>query len=173
MNLFKSVFIMFFSLFVFVSNGVAQRDYSNSLNQDFLRAVEGCDLEHVEYLLQSGVDVNATDEFGRNALMMLNRYCSNGIQMLNLLIVKEIDVNATDSQGRTALSYYVFPPASSYEREILLRRVGVQWTDADRRHLDFVREIHQSMKKNEDSFVREANEVFDEQSRDRFLRSRP
>ena len=173
MNLFKSVFIMFFSLFIFVSNGVGQEEI---LNQTFLLAVQDGDLEHVEYLLMSGVDINTTDEFGRNALMMLVGYRRNWIQMLNLLIAKRIDVNATDPQGKTALSYSglrgVFPPAPSYKREVLLE-VGVQWTDADRRHLDFVREIHQSMKKNEDSFVREANEVFDEQSRDRFLRSRP
>ena len=70
---YKNICIIFFSLFIFASNGLAQRDYwdySGFLEKVFLQAVQGDDIEHVEYLLRSGIDVNATDEFGRTAAML-------------------------------------------------------------------------------------------------------
>ena len=147
--LFKSVFIMFFGLFV-VSNSVAQEpetyfDSLDQIDQNFLQAVQIDEIEYVAYLLQLGADINATDEFGTNALML-----ADNVTMLEFLIEsggEEIDVNATDAQGRTAWSYhrppFVFPPPGSYEREVL-RRAGIEKSAADEVEDEFMQRLHSS-----------------------------
>uniref|UniRef100_A0A182WAJ2 Uncharacterized protein n=1 Tax=Anopheles minimus TaxID=112268 RepID=A0A182WAJ2_9DIPT len=70
------------------------------------------DMEHqirmIEKLLQKSIDVNASNNFGRNALMILangtlwTKYCVN----FSLELVKRgIRVNEQDEQGNTALHY--------------------------------------------------------------------
>ena len=147
--LFKSVFIMFLGLFV-VSNSVAQEpetyfDSLDQIDQNFLQAVQIDEIEYVAYLLQLGADINATNEFGMNALML-----ADNVTMLEFLIEsggEEIDVNATDAQGRTAWSYhrppFVFPPPGSYERGVLLR-AGIERNAADEAEDEFMQRLHSS-----------------------------
>ena len=67
-------FITFLLLFTFISDGVTQENYSESLERIFLQAVKDGDIEHVESLLKSGVNVHSIDELGRTAatLAVLN-----------------------------------------------------------------------------------------------------
>ena len=93
MKLFRSVFILFLSLLIFVSNSVAQGTSFDILNQDFLQAVQKGNLEDVTSFLELGADINATDEVGRNALMLVGNISyennRNRIKILELLIEKE------------------------------------------------------------------------------------
>ncbi len=129
---------MFFALFVFVSNSVAQ-EASSSSDAYFLLAVQNGELEYVAELLESGlVDINATNELGRNALMLADSHSHRVDEMLELLIEKGIDVKAEDKNGRTALSYHIPPhllppPHPSAQIQIILLRAGAQWSEADRR----------------------------------------
>ncbi len=145
--LFKSVFIMFFALFIFVSNGVAQEALSDSnaafLNGTFLATIQNADIEDLEYvaeMLESGVaDINA-ERLGRNALMLLANNATDGrISMLKLLLSYGINVNAQDEDGRTALSYhgnYSENEDELSEEQVVLTEAGAQWSDADKEPFD-------------------------------------
>ena len=140
--LFKRVFMIFFALFIFVSNGVAQEAPSDSdvdfLNWSFLATIQKANAEDLDYVasrLESRlIDVNTTDEFGRNALMLAANNGSDGrIPMLKLLIAEGIDMNAQDEDGRTALSYHGnYDEGELSEEQELLIEAGAQWSDADR-----------------------------------------
>ncbi|XP_053666097.1 uncharacterized protein LOC128715241 [Anopheles marshallii] len=73
-----------------------------------------CDIEEhfrmVEKLLQKSIDVNATNNFGQNALMILangigwmNNYGHLPLELASLLLKREIRVDQQDAQGNTAL----------------------------------------------------------------------
>ena len=80
------------SLFIFTSNGLAQEDSSEFLEQTFLQVIKnGNDIEHIEYLLQSGVDINTTDEFGRTAARLAASY--GHIDILRFLRQKGASLN--------------------------------------------------------------------------------
>ena len=99
--LFRNLSVIFFLLFIFASNGLAQRDYSDFLNQMFLQAVQGGDMEHIAYLLLSGVDLNTVDEFGRTAGMLA--YSRQDPEILKFLIDKRV-IN-TGEAGHICLDY--------------------------------------------------------------------
>ena len=149
--LFKSVFIMFFALFIFVSNGVAQEALSDSnaafLSGTFLATIQNADIEDLEYvaeLLELGLaDINA-ERLGRNALMLVanNNDTDGRMPMLKLLLSYGIDINAQDGDGRTALSYhgnYNENEDELSEEQVFLIQAGAQWSDADKEPFDFDR----------------------------------
>ena len=150
MNLFRNIFILFLSLLIFVSNGVAQETSSDILDRSFLQAVQDAHLENVTFLLELGADINATDGLGRNALMLVESHSHQIGEILELLIEKGIDVNAEDTNGRTALSYHIPPhllppPHPSAQTQITLLGAGAQWSDADRRFNLIWELIHHSV----------------------------
>ena len=109
--LFKYLFVIFFSLFIFASNGVAQKasnnDADDPLSQILLEVVRssrgsGSDLEHVEYLLQSGADINATDELGQTAAMLAFSLWDTEIMFL---IKNRADVHSGDKTSHICLDY--------------------------------------------------------------------
>ena len=89
----RSIFMISLSLFIFISNVMAQESSFDSdirLNQALLKAVQSGDdtaaMEHVEYLLRSGVDVNVSDGFGRTASALAA--ISGNTNILELLLSK-------------------------------------------------------------------------------------
>ena len=61
------------------------------------------DLQQVQILLSSQIDVNAKDERGRTALMIVT-----DVKMAKELVAANADVNAKDENGESALSLAVF-----------------------------------------------------------------
>ena len=109
---FKNLSIISFSLFIFASNGLAQEASNNGadhpLDQRLLEVIQvssgsSSDLEHVEYLLQSGVNINTTDELGRTAAMLaFSRWDTD---MLMLLVKNKADVHSEDKTSHLCLDY--------------------------------------------------------------------
>jgi len=68
----------------------------------YLDAWQKCDL-----LLKFGANINATDEFGFNALMMVIKYGENIVisPIVECLIQHGINVTAVDKDGRSALDH--------------------------------------------------------------------
>ena len=147
--LFKNILMMFFTLFIFISSGVAQ-EVSSGSDADFLLAVQNSELEDVIDLLESGlVDINATDELDRNALMLADSRNYRIDKMLELLIERGININAEDKDGRTALSYHIPPrllpsPHPASRIHVILLGAGAQWSGGDRR-FNFIWELLHSL----------------------------
>lgn len=70
-------------------------------NDNFINAAYTGNLAKIQEMLNSGVDINATDEYGNTALMYA--ISEVHIKIAKLLIEKGIDVNAENSHGKTAL----------------------------------------------------------------------
>ena len=87
----------------------------------------------------SGADINATDELGRNALMLAaDDNNNNRVETLEFLIDSRIDVNAEDIDDTTVLGYYYEdaddgPTMYSHEREVLVS-AGAQLNGRERRN---------------------------------------
>ncbi|KZR98305.1 Uncharacterized protein APZ42_006341, partial [Daphnia magna] len=66
-------------------------------------------------LIQLGIDVNAKDNDGRNALHYLCQFQSNSnlLDAIQLLIQLGIDVNAKDKLGQNALHYLCWKNSNS------------------------------------------------------------
>lgn len=64
-------------------------------------------IEKMKSIIDLGIDVNAEDEYGRNALHNLcqKNSTSNLITAMELLIEMKIDVNAENNDGQTPLHY--------------------------------------------------------------------
>ena len=77
------------------------------LNGNLLNAVTGGQPEKVKRLLKSGADVNARDEKGRTALMLVNtlegKQKKYATDIYELLLEKGADVNSRDKFGMTEL----------------------------------------------------------------------
>ncbi len=60
-------------------------------------------IEIAEFIINTGVDVNAKDSAGNTALMGV---CFKGsIEMVELLLTQNVDINLQNSKGATALIY--------------------------------------------------------------------
>ncbi|KAK4014950.1 hypothetical protein OUZ56_027462 [Daphnia magna] len=64
-------------------------------------------IEKIKYLIQLGIDVNAKNKYGKNALHFLCRFNSNSnlLDAIQLLIREGIDVNSNDEDGQNALHF--------------------------------------------------------------------
>jgi ankyrin repeat protein len=73
-----------------------------SLNKDFLDAVQNRDVSRIETLLKQGADVNAQEHINGHFAL---QYAINwpDASLVKLLLDKGANVNATDNSGRTAL----------------------------------------------------------------------
>jgi ankyrin repeat protein len=61
--------------------------------------------ECVQYLVESGADVNLADSNGVTPLMWLEYSRDNAVPLVDLLIAHGADLDAKDKDGLTALSY--------------------------------------------------------------------
>ncbi|XP_045028757.1 ankyrin repeat and protein kinase domain-containing protein 1 isoform X1 [Daphnia magna] len=92
-------------------------------------------IEKINDLIQLGIDVNAKDIFGQNALHFLCRFNSNSnlLDAIRLLIQLEIDVNEKDNDGENALHYLCKNKSNSnlIDAIRLLIQLGVDVNEKD------------------------------------------
>ena len=72
---------------------------------ELMRAVENRNMKTVQYLINSGANVNATDKFGRTSLMFAAE--GGNQKIIETLIDNGADVYATDNDGCTAEMYAI------------------------------------------------------------------
>jgi ankyrin repeat protein len=77
-------------------------DYSKE-SAPIVSAVMLCHFDKAVNLIQQGLDINARDDQGRNALIMAIEEDWAGLDWVHLLISSGIDVNMQDADGDTAL----------------------------------------------------------------------
>jgi ankyrin repeat protein len=94
-------------------------------------AVENfCDLELVERLLRSGLNVNAVDKDGQTALMIAAE--SNAFEEIAKLLLRfGADIDVTDNYGCTALMAVMRHPGPGYRGAAFLLQSGANVTLAD------------------------------------------
>lgn len=73
------------------------------LKAKFFRAVKNNNLRKVREYIELGVDVNATDEFGRTPLMLAAR--ARNLAMVKILLAACASLTLCDNSGDTALVY--------------------------------------------------------------------
>jgi|GEM_PF-1251062 len=74
---------------------------SLNIKDDLIYAAKTNNLAYVEFLLENGNNVNATDEFGYTALMTATDY--NNIEIIKFLYDKGALIDTKDNRGMTAL----------------------------------------------------------------------
>jgi len=103
--------IVFLSVVACIIFGITYISKAKSQNvEEFLDAAQYGDVEKIREMLDSGIDVNATNEYGNTALLKLSSMGADDPEIIKVLLQAGADVNAQNESKRTALmvqaSYY-------------------------------------------------------------------
>jgi hypothetical protein len=79
-------------------------------------ATERGHLGIIEYLIQEGANVNATNNTGTSALMVVNN-SENHLKILDLLIQNGANINIHNRRGQNALDYALDALTSVYDKD--------------------------------------------------------
>ena len=71
------------------------------MNREWLEATQSRDLEKIQQMLVTGVDINSLDQYGQTALM--NAACTGSVDVVRLLIERGAELNHSAKYHLTAL----------------------------------------------------------------------
>ena len=103
--------------------GAKSSDVSNFGNTPLIAAARNGYAEIVKVLLDDNADVNATDNYGRSALLESARFAKD-MEVITLLVKSGADINAVDNDRNTALSLAAASHLDSVEVVRGLLRLG-------------------------------------------------
>ena len=103
--------------------GAKSSDVSNFGNTPLIAAARNGYAEIVKVLLDDNANVNATDKYGRSALLESARFAKD-MEVITLLVKRGADINAVDNDRNTALSLAAASHLDSVEVVRGLLRLG-------------------------------------------------